>query len=95
MRTAEHKLNAVQRLRAYREAVTHPAGGSIVVPVLWLPGPAALAVWVAAGALRENTLTRPGSFRRLWTHRGDSSVPVCGEQGCAHCVIGRLGSSAA
>ena len=34
MRTAEHKLNAVQRPQAYREAVTHPAGGSIVVPVL-------------------------------------------------------------
>ena len=59
MRTAEHKLNAVQRLKAYREAVTHPAGGSIVLPVLWLPGPATLAVWVAAGALRESTLTPP------------------------------------
>jgi hypothetical protein len=45
MRTAEHKLNAVQRLKAYREAVTHPSGGSIVLPVLWLPGPATLAVW--------------------------------------------------
>jgi hypothetical protein len=60
MRTAEHKLNAVQHPQAYREAVTHPAGGSIVLPVLWLPGPATLAVWVAAGALRESTLTRPG-----------------------------------
>lgn len=39
MRTAEHKLNAVQRPQAYREAVTHPAGGSIVLSVLWLPGP--------------------------------------------------------
>lgn len=60
MRTAEHKLNAVQRPQAYREAVTHPAGGSIVLSVLWLPGPATLAVWVAAGALRESTLTRLG-----------------------------------
>jgi hypothetical protein len=60
MRTAEHKLNAVQRLKAYREAVTHRAGGSIILPILWLPGPATLAVWVAAGALRESTLTRPG-----------------------------------
>jgi hypothetical protein len=59
MRTAEHKLNAVQRPQAYREAVTHPVGGSIVPPVSWLPGPATLAVWVAAGALRESILT-PG-----------------------------------